>query len=52
MAKKYKREVLLKDHRFSDCQQDFLGEILREPEYTLTEAEKAVKAFFESKERD
>lgn len=52
MAKKYRREVLLQDPRFSGCQRDFLGEILREPEYTLAEAEKAVKAFFKKKERD
>lgn len=49
MAKKYSREALLKDSRFSSYQRDFLAVILREPEYTIAEAEKAAKAFFERK---
>ena len=50
-AKKFKREVLLKDPRFAKYQKDFLGVILTEQEYTIAEAQRAVKAFFE-KERD
>ena len=37
--KKFKREVLLRDPRFSWCQKDFLGVVLKEPEYTIDEAE-------------
>ena len=51
-AKKYKREALLKDPRFAQYQQDFLGVVLWKDEYTLAEAVKAVKAFFKDKERD
>lgn len=47
MAKKYTREALLKSKRYSKYQRDFLAAVLRKPEYTLTEADKAVKAFFE-----
>ena len=50
-AKKYTREALLKDRRFSGYQQDFLAVILCKEEYTVAEAVKAVKAFFE-KESD
>ena len=50
-AKKFKREVLLTDPRFSQYQQDFLGVVLRKDEYTWAEAVKSVKAFFK-KERD
>ena len=46
MQKKYRREVLLRDPRFSRYQKDFLGVILSKPEYTWAEAVKAVKAFF------
>lgn len=46
MQKKYRREVLLRDPRFSKYQQDFLGVVLSKPEYTWAEAERAVKAFF------
>lgn len=51
MAKKYRREVLLRDPRFAKYQKDFLGVVLNKQEYTLAEAERAVKAFFK-KERD
>lgn len=51
MAKKYRREVLLRDPRFANYQKDFLGVVLSKSEYTIAEAEKAVKAFFK-KERD
>ena len=46
---KYKREVLLKDKRFQCYQQDFLAVVLNKDEYTLTEAEKVVREFFERK---
>lgn len=51
-AKKFKREVLLKDPRFSKYQKDFLSVILSKQEYTLAEAERTVKVFFKDKERD
>jgi len=44
--KKYTREALLHDKRFSGCQRDFLSVVLSRPEYTIAEAEKAVEAFF------
>ena len=50
MAKKYRREVLLRDPRFKTYQKDFLGVVLSKSEYTIAEAEKAVKAFFKEKE--
>lgn len=50
--KKYTREALLKSKRFSSYQRDFLGVILSKPEYTLVEATKVVKAFFNAKESD
>ena len=46
MAKKYRREVLLRDPRFAKYQKDFLGVVLSKSEYTIAEAERAVKAFF------
>ena len=46
MAKRYKREVILKDPRFSKYQKDFLSVVLSKQTYTLAEAERAVKAFF------
>ncbi len=49
MAKKYTREAILKDKRFAGYQRDFLAAVLKEPEYTIAEAEKAVKEFFERK---
>ena len=51
-AKKYRREILLKAPRFAKYQQDFLGAVLCKSEYTIAEAERAVKAFFKDKERD
>lgn len=50
--KKYTREALLKSKRFSSYQRDFLGVVLSKPEYTLAEATKVVKAFFNAKESD
>lgn len=49
-SKKYTREALLKSKRFSKYQPDFLGVILKKPEYTMSEATRVVKAFFEKKE--
>lgn len=46
-TKKFTRESLLKSKRFSGYQKDFLAAVLTKPAYTLAEAEKAVKAFFE-----
>lgn len=45
-TKKYTREALLRSKRYSGYQKDFLAAVLKEPEYTLTEADKAVKEFF------
>lgn len=50
-AKKYTREALLKSKRYTGYQKDFLAAVLKEPYYTLAEADKAVRAFF-GKERD
>lgn len=44
--KKYTREALMHDERFSIYQRDFLAAVLTEPEYTIAGAEKAVTAFF------
>lgn len=49
-AKKYPRESLVKSQRYSQYQKDFLAVVLSKKEYTLAEADKAVKAFFEKKE--
>ncbi len=46
MTKKYTREALLKSKRYAGYQRDFLAVVLKEPEYTLAEADKAVKACF------
>lgn len=45
-AKKYTREALLRSKRYSGYQKDFLAAVLKEPEYTIADADKAVKAFF------
>lgn len=34
-AKKYRREILLKAHRYAKYQQDFLGVVLCKSEYTI-----------------
>lgn len=44
--KKFAREALLKSKRYARYQKDFLAAVLAKPEYTLTEADKAVSAFF------
>lgn len=44
--KKFAREALLKSKRYAQYQRDFLAAVLAKPEYTLTEADKAVSAFF------
>lgn len=46
-TKKYTREALLRSPEFQKYQRDFLAAVLSKPEYTLAEARKAVKAFFE-----
>jgi hypothetical protein len=46
-TKKYTREAILKDKRFSIYQRDFLEVVLNKPYYTLPEAIRVVKAFFE-----
>lgn len=51
-AKKFSREAILRDKRFSKYQKDFLRAVLKEPEYTIAQAEKAVRAFFMEKESD
>lgn len=45
--KKYSRDVLLTSVRFSGYQRDFLSAVLCRPEYTMAEAEKIVRDFFE-----
>lgn len=47
--KRFRREALLCDPRFAKYQRDFLAVVLCKPEYTIAEAAKAVKAFFEKK---
>lgn len=44
--KRYTREALLHSRRFARYQRDFLRAVLHKPEYTMAEAERAVKAFF------
>ena len=44
--KRYTREALMRDPRFSGIQRDFLGVILKQPFYTIAEAEKTVSNFF------
>ena len=48
---KFKREILLKDPRFANYQKDFLGVLFCKPEYSLWEAMKIVKKFFEGSEK-
>ena len=45
-ARTYSRDALLRSKRFAGCQQDFLKAVLKNPQYTIAQAEKAVKAFF------
>lgn len=44
--KRYSRESLMRDPRFSNIQRDFLRVVLKEPFYTIKEAEEAVSIFF------
>lgn len=46
-AKKFRREVILKDPRFAKYQKDFLAAILTDDEYTLDDALTKARAFFE-----
>ena len=43
-AKKYTKETILKDDRFSKYQQDFLRVILTKDYYTIAEAKKIAEA--------
>lgn len=45
-VKTYTREALLRSKRYAGYQKDFLAAVLCKPEYTLADADKAVKAFF------
>ena len=45
--KKFTRDAILKAPEFQGYQRDFLLAVLKKPEYTLAEARKVVKAFFE-----
>ena len=45
-SKTYTREALLRSKRYAGYQKDFLAAVLKNPEYTLAEADKAVKTFF------
>ena len=47
---RFTREVRLHDPRVSSYQQDFLAVVLKDPDYTIEEAEAAVAAFFRPKE--
>lgn len=49
--KKYTREALLRSKEFAQYQKDFLRVILSKPYYTMAQAQKTVRAFFE-KERE
>lgn len=46
-AKQFSREALWVSPRFAGCQPDFLRAVLCRPCYTIAEAEKTVRAFFE-----
>lgn len=50
MAKKYATVEILRSEEFAAYQPDFLRAILTKDEYTLAEARKAAKEFFEEKE--
>ncbi len=50
--KKYTREVLLADPRFSGYQKDFLGVVLSKPFYTLGEAKREAEKFFGKTEKE
>ena len=46
-AKKFRREVILKDPRVAKSQKDFLAAVLTADEYTLDDALAKARAFFE-----
>lgn len=48
---KYKREVILKSKEFAKYQPDFLRALLTKDWYTLLEARKIVKNFFEKEDK-
>jgi hypothetical protein len=47
--KRYSREAILQDKRFSQYQSDFLKVLLHKPYYSLAEAKKIAEAFFNTK---
>lgn len=48
---KYKREAILKSKEFAKYQPDFLRAVLTKDWYTLPEARKIVKNFFEKEDK-
>lgn len=46
---KYTRETLIKSKYFANYNRFFLEAVLREPEYTLRQADKIVKKFMDTK---
>lgn len=46
-AKRFTREAVLRSPRFAKYQKDFLRAVLKKETYTMAEAARAVKAFFE-----
>ena len=48
----FPREALVGSRRFSHIQEDFLRAILHKDQYTIPEAEKAIREFFKEKARD
>lgn len=48
---KYKREAILKSKEFAKYQPDFLRALLTKDWYTLPEARKTVKSFFEKEDK-
>ncbi len=45
--KRYTPRALIRGGRYAGYQKDFLAVILKKPLYTLAEADKAVREFFE-----
>lgn len=45
----FTRETIISSGHFKKCNRFFLSAILKKPEYTLREAEEAVKKFMERK---
>lgn len=49
--KKLRTEAILKSKQFAGYQKDFLKILLKKDEYTLAEAKKIAKAFFEEERK-